>query len=232
MSKDVSFERRYRLVREVIETVVLTLLMFLIINLAIQNFDVVGHSMEGRLHDGERVMVDKVSYIFHSPARGDIIVFDAPPQPGTDYVKRIIGVPGDTVTVDHGAPIVNGVRLHETYVDPQRLGPTGGDRPVQNLRIPDGYYFTMGDNRVGSSDSRSWGLLPRKNIHGRVVLVYWPLGQDNNGFLPDVSSVYTQANQKAQHAPSPAPLGTLPDPGAFSLSAVALFVFLKPRFVR
>ena len=93
------FEKRYRLIREIVETVVLTVLMFVIINLAVQNYDVTGPSMETSLHNQERIMVDKVSYVFHSPARGDVIVFTAPPAATTaneNYVKRIIGIPGAT----------------------------------------------------------------------------------------------------------------------------------------
>ena len=196
MNLELNFEKRYRLVREIIETVVLTVLMFLVINLAVQNFDVDGHSMETRLHDQERVMVDKASYLFHPPARGDVIVFVAPPQPTLDYVKRIIAIPGDVISVDNGVPTVDGVTLKEFYLDPRNVGKSPTDNVIHNLVVPPGYYFVMGDNRKGSFDSRSWGLLPRKNIIGRAALVYWPLGQDNNGLLPDVSSVFANLHPK------------------------------------
>jgi len=99
MNAELNFEKRYRFVREVIETAVLTVLMFLIINLAVQNFNIQGTSMEPRLHNFERLMVDKGSYVVHPPARGDVIVFVAPPQPDQDYVKRIIAIPGDVISV-------------------------------------------------------------------------------------------------------------------------------------
>ncbi len=194
MNLEMNFEKRHRLVREVIETLILTVLMFLIINTAVQNFDVDGMSMEPKLHNGERLMVDKASYMFHPPVRGDVVVFVAPPQPTLDYVKRIIALPGDTISVENGVPTVNGVTLKEFYVDPQHMGASPSDKPIQNMVVPPGEYFVMGDNRAEGFDSRSWGFLPRSNIIGRATLVYWPLGMDNDGLLPDVSSVFAKVH--------------------------------------
>jgi signal peptidase I len=184
------FEKRYRLLREVLETIVLTVLMFLIIRLAVQNFTVDGMSMEESLHDQQLILVDKWSYHFHVPARGDVVVFVAPPQPDQDYIKRIVGLPGDIITINNGVPTVNGMTLKEFYVDPKLMGVAPGEQTVLNVVVPPNYYFVMGDNRQHSSDSRSWGCLPRKNIIGRATLVYWPFGQDNYGLLRDVASVY------------------------------------------
>ncbi len=195
------FEKRYRLIREIVETVVLTVLMFIIINLAVQNYDVTGPSMETSLHNQERIMVDKVSYVFHEPARGDVIVFIAPPAATAvpeNYVKRIIGIPGDVITVDGNKVTLDGVTLNETYV---ALGMQGNaNPPIINRVIPDGQYFVMGDHRGNSSDSRAWGFVPRGNIIGRAALVYWPFGQDNNGFLPNVSSVFANVHQPTNNA--------------------------------
>ena len=201
MDVELNFEKRYRLVREVIETAVLTLLMFLVIHSAVQNFNVDGHSMEPNLHDKELILVDKWTYLFHAPARGDVIVFVAPPAPSEDYVKRIIGLPGDVITINNGAPTVDSVTLKETYVRPANMGATPGDMPVNKMIVPPNDYFVLGDNRVGSSDSRTWGLLPRKNIIGRAALVYWPFGQDNSGILPNVSSVFTKVSQAQTGSP-------------------------------
>ncbi len=201
MDIELNFEKRYRLVREVIETAVLTLLMFLVIHSAVQNFNVDGHSMEPNLHDKELILVDKWTYLFHAPARGDVIVFVAPPAPSEDYVKRIIGIPGDVITINNGAPTVDGVTLKESYVRPANMGATPGDMPVNKMIVPPNDYFVLGDNRVGSSDSRTWGLLPRKNIIGRAALVYWPLGQDNSGLLPNVSFVFTKVSQAQTVSP-------------------------------
>ncbi len=171
MNVELNFEKRYRLVREVIETIVLTLLMFLVINLAVQNFDVDGHSMEPNLHDQERLMVDKWTYMFHAPARGDIVVFVAPPQPTLDYVKRIIGVPGDTITIRGTTVIVDGVTLNETYIRSGNQGNPFADKHIENMVVPPDDFFVLGDNRANSSDSRDWGFLPRKNVIGRAMLI-------------------------------------------------------------
>jgi len=195
MNAELNFEKRYRLVREVIETIVLTLLMFLVINLAVQNFDVDGHSMEPNLHDQERLMVDKWTYLFHPPARGDVVVFVAPPNPSLDYVKRIIGLPGDVITIHNTTVIVDGVTLNDTFVKPANQGNPFAEKHIENMVVPPNDYFVLGDNRGDSSDSRDWGFLPRKNIIGRAALIYWPLGQDNDGLLPNVSSVFANVHQ-------------------------------------
>jgi len=184
------FEKRYRLVREIIETLVLTVLMFLVIRLAVQNFNIDGMSMEPNLHNRELVLVDKWSYKFRPPARGDVIVFVAPPDPTQDYIKRIIGLPGDVVTVQGTQVYVNGKLLNEVYVNPRNQG--NPYPSFKNVIVPPNSYFVLGDNRAGSSDSRDWGCVPDQNLIGRASLVYWPLGQNNNGLLPGVSQVYSQ----------------------------------------
>ncbi len=211
MDIELDFEKRYRLHREVIETLVLTVLMFLVIRLAVQNFQIDGTSMESTLHNSELVLVDKWTYHFHAPQRGDVVVFDAPPQPGTDYIKRIIAVPGDVITVNNGVPTVNGVTLKEFYVAPCHLGAYFSDQPVNHEVVPPNDYFVMGDNRIGSYDSRSWGFVPAKNIVGRAALVYWPLRQDNYGLLANASSVFA-------HVPNPTHTSATPSPLPFTLS--------------
>ncbi len=188
MDLEYDFEKRYRLVREIIETLVLTVLMFLVIRLAVQNFNIDGMSMEPNLHNQELVLVDKWSYRFNRPGRGDVIVFVAPPNPAQDYIKRIIGLPGDVVTIRDTQVFVNGKALNEPYIDPRLQG--NPYAPTTNLLIPEGAYFVLGDNRNGSSDSRDWGCVPQPNVVGRAALVYWPLGRDNNGLLHNVSSTF------------------------------------------
>src|SRR5437588_436361 len=195
MNVELDFEKRYRLVREVIETIVLTILMFLVIRLAVQNFNIEGMSMEPSLHDKELILVDKWSYLFHAPTRGDVIVFVAPPEPSQDYIKRIIAVPGDTITIRDTSVIVDGVKLNETYVDPKRQGNLYAYKTISNMLVPPNDYFVLGDNRIGSSDSRNWGFVPRANIIGRAALVYWPLGENNDGLLPNVSTVFASVHQ-------------------------------------
>jgi signal peptidase I len=199
-------KKKSYLLREVIETVVLTALLFLAINLAVQNYDVDGPSMEPSLHNQERIMVDKVSYLFHSPNRGDVIVFKAPPSPSEDYVKRIIAVPGDTITVVGTTVKVNGTTLDETYVDPADQG--NGYAPIINRVVPSNDYFVMGDDRVNSYDSRAWGFVPRANIIGRAALVYWPFNEDNTGFLPNVSSVFAHVHQNGSRTAVPLSVST------------------------
>lgn len=183
-------EKHHRLAIEIAETVFLTLLMFLVIRFAIQNFNIDGTSMEPSLHNTELVLVDKWSYLFHSPTRGDIVVFHAPPEPTQDYVKRIIGLPGDTITIKNTTVIVDGVTLKETYVAPQDQGVPAGARTITNMVVPANDYFVLGDNRAVSSDSRIWGFVPRTNIIGRAAFVYWPLGANNEGIVPNMSSVF------------------------------------------
>jgi signal peptidase I len=189
VNSEFDFEKRYRLFREIIETIVLTVLMFLIIRLAVQNFNIDGMSMEPSLHNQELILVDKWSYLFHAPARGDVVVFVAPPNPAQDYIKRVVGLPGDVITVQNTAVYVNGKKLTEAYVEPHHQG--NPYPSFTNRVVPQGAYFVMGDNRGGSSDSRDWGCVPQKNLIGRAAVVYWPLAQDNNGLLPNFSNVFT-----------------------------------------
>lgn len=221
MNPEFDFEKRYRLLREIIETAVLTLLMFLIIRFAVQNFNVDGTSMEPNLHNTELILVDKWTYLFRTPVRGDVVVFVAPPNPSLDYVKRIIGVPGDMITIRDTTVIVDGVTLNETYVDPRNQGNLFAYKNITNQVVPDGDYFVLGDNRAVSSDSRDWGFVPRQNIIGRAAFVYWPLGQDNNGFLKNYSSVFANV-----HLPSSSTLsqpGVLP--GVVNVDGLILVMF-------
>ena len=230
MNVELDFEKRYRLVREVIETIVLTILMFLVIRLAVQNFNIEGMSMEPTLHDKELILVDKWSYLFHAPTRGDVIVFVAPPEPTQDYIKRIVAVPGDTITIRDTTVIVDGARLNETYVDPKRQGNLYAYKTISNILVPPDDYFVLGDNRIGSSDSRNWGFVPRANIIGRAALVYWPLGEDNNGLLPNVSNVFAKVHQ-AGGVPSSRHngAGVLDIDGIFLLIMPGLFVVFSRR---
>ncbi len=204
MNPELDFDKRWRLVREVIETIVLTLLMFLVIRFAVQNFNVDGPSMEPTLHNGELILVDKWSYLLRPPARGDVIVFVAPPHPDQDYVKRIIAIPGDRITINDTKVYVDGVLLNETYVSPINQGNIFNYKNITNMLIPQGMYFVLGDDRIRSSDSRDWGLVPRANIIGRAALIYWPLQQDNDGFLANVSSVFANVHQPGSSSLAPA----------------------------
>lgn len=159
--------RRSHILREIVETVLLTAAIFLVVNAATGRFRIEGDSMEPNLHNGEYVLIDKVSYLLHAPERGDVVVF-TPPNESRDYIKRVIGLPGDTVQVTGGQVYVNGVLLDEPYL----TGYVNNDMPARV--VEEGRYFVMGDNRNNSSDSRTFGSITPQSIVGRAWLVYWP----------------------------------------------------------
>jgi signal peptidase I len=159
--------RRSHVLREIVETVLLTAAIFLVVNAATGRFRIEGQSMEPNLHDGEYVLIDKISYLLHSPERGDVVVF-TPPNNDRDYIKRVIGLPGDTVEIKGGRVLVNGVVLDEPYLS----GAIHSDMPAQVVEA--GHYFVLGDNRNNSSDSRAFGSITPQSIVGRAWLVYWP----------------------------------------------------------
>ncbi len=159
--------RRSHWLREIVETVLLTAAIFLLVNAATGRFRIEGQSMEPNLHDGEYVLIDKISYLLHPPERGDVVVF-VPPTNERDYIKRVIGLPGDTVEIKSGQVYVNGIALDEPYLK----NSTNIDIPAR--QVEEGRYFVMGDNRGNSSDSRVFGAITFQSIVGRAWLVYWP----------------------------------------------------------
>ena len=185
-------QRHLRGLRRTVEMLLLITLAASFLRLPLQNFHINGHSMEPTFHDQEYVAVNKAAYLFQPPARSDIIVFHYPLDTHEDYIKRIIAVPGDVISVINQTVIVDGVQLNETYVSKENQG---NPYPSFMKRIVGpNEYFVMGDNREGSSDSREWGFVPRQNIVGRVVAIYWPLRVDNLGLIPDKSSVFARVH--------------------------------------
>jgi len=155
------------LLREIIETALLTVIIYAAVNFTTGRFRIESISMLPTFQPGQYVVVDKLSYLLGKPQRGDVIVFQYPLAPDKDYIKRVIGLPGETVSIGGGVVSVNGQPLNEPYIaTPPNLGGTWALSPNQ--------YFVMGDNRNNSSDSRSWGPLERKYLIGKAVLVYWP----------------------------------------------------------
>ena len=178
-------------IREAIETIALAALVFLLLQSAVQNYRVQGASMFPGLVNNELVLVNKAVYTsidaervarylpwlnpesgerwfpFHSPRQGEIVVFHNPEDPnGPDFVKRVIGEPGDTVEIVHGEVIVNGEALDEPYLErasTETFGP---------LVVPEGHYYVLGDNRLNSEDSRFFGTVPVEKIVGKVWLGY------------------------------------------------------------
>lgn len=149
----------------------------LVVVFVVQPVKVEGTSMLPRLHDGERIFVNKLIYYDEyrwAPKieRGDIVVFWFPDDPSKSYIKRVVGLPGDTVEMREGTVLINGSPLNETYLDPKENLSTRGQPAVY---VKPNYYFVMGDNRDNSSDSRTWGLVPKKYIYGKALFRYWPL---------------------------------------------------------
>jgi signal peptidase I len=180
--------RRNRGVRVTLEwvgVVVLALVAaFLVKSFVLQTFFIPSASMEPTLHVNDRVFVNKLSYAFHSVHRGDVVVFTLPPgeSAGTgvdDLIKRVIGLPGETIDARDGRIYVDGRPLAEPWL-PKGVSPVAG-LPLARQRIPPDHYFLMGDNRGDSSDSRHFGPIPGDLIVGRAFVRIWPLS--HLGFL-------------------------------------------------
>jgi signal peptidase I len=153
---------------DILETLLLSAVLFLGINAVSSRIRVESISMQPTLYAGNFVFVNKLAYTWGEPARGDIIVFRYPPDPTqVPYIKRIIGLPGDHVRVGSGKVYVNGDQLVEPYL-------LASTHPDNEWVVPAGNVFVMGDNRNNSSDSRSWGPVPLENIIGKAEVVYWP----------------------------------------------------------
>ena len=153
---------------ELLETIVLAAVMVLVINALTARIKVDGFSMEPTIHHKNYVIVNKLAYRFGEIQRGDVIVFRFPRNPEEDYIKRVIGLPGDHIEITSGLVYVNDVPLDEPYIqDPYYYN--------VNDYVSEDALFVMGDNRDDSSDSRAWGELPLENIIGKAVFVYWPL---------------------------------------------------------
>jgi signal peptidase I len=159
-----------RMAADVFETIVLAVLIFLGINGISARIRVDGSSMEPNLHTGEFVVVNKFAYKLGQPRLGDVIVFHFPGDPDQEYIKRVIGVPGDTVEVQNGQVSVNGKRILEPYIT------TRPDYQGSWL-VPPASLFVLGDNRNNSSDSHSWGMVPFNYVVGKAMFIYWPLNQ-------------------------------------------------------
>jgi signal peptidase I len=157
--------------REILETLVLVVAIYSLVRLATASFMVVGPSMQPNFYDYQFLLVSRVNYLLGNPARGDIIVFHYPRDPEQDYIKRVIGVPGDTVEIHDEQVYVNGVALSEPYInEPCRTCSTG------SWTLGPDQFFVMGDNRNHSSDSRYFGLVDRHFIVGQALIRYWPPG--------------------------------------------------------
>lgn len=161
---------------DVVEVVVWAIAIFLFFYLLVlQPHKIKGTSMEPNFPDGEFLLTDKVTYRFREPARGDVVVFKAPGTDGDEFIKRIIGLPGESVAIRDNRVFVNGQELVESYI-PSEVQTRGGPFISDGVEktIPQDQFFVLGDNRGASSDSRVWGLITKKDISGRAWIVYWP----------------------------------------------------------
>ena len=185
-----------RVGREVIEAVLLAVVVFMLLQTTVRNFKVDGSSMDPTLENGQYLLVnrlvylriemdrfssivpfwqaeeDSVRYAIHPPERGEVIVFEfpdsIPSNPKRDFVKRVIGLPGETIEVKDGVPFVDGVVLEEPYLT------TKDNSNGRKVELGAGEYYVMGDNRAHSNDSRGWGAVPEENLRGKVWMIYWP----------------------------------------------------------
>lgn len=191
-----------RLAREIIETILLALLIFVTMQAAVQNYRVDGPSMLDTLSSDEQLILNKLIYmrldrdtlssflpfvsasksgtkesfhIFHPPEHGDIVIFEYPLDRSRHLIKRVIGVPGDSIEIERGTVYRNGEALSEPYITKSDI------RSREALTVPPEAYYVLGDNRLASNDSRAWGFVSAESIIGRAWLRYWPL--ENFGLL-------------------------------------------------
>jgi signal peptidase I len=213
-------------IRELVETIVLALIFFFALRAVVQNFRVEGSSMFPSFADGQYVLVNKAVYahlnlqqlpgwlpfasrggeperfLFSPPQRGDVIVFHPPPpnDPRRDFIKRVIGVPGDTVDIRQGHVYVNSGELSEPYIRQPTL-------PINvrfaHVQLGPNEYFVLGDNRGNSSDSRAWGPVSADEIVGRTWVVYWPFSALK--VAPNHAESVPVPTSAPTAAPAPAP---------------------------
>lgn len=198
--------------KELVETVLMAVIIFFVLQRTIMGFVVEGSSMEPNLHTGQRLLVNKavyfntsvpfltrtlpglkqsgdVSYFFHPPQRGEVIVFHYPRDPRQIYIKRVIGLPGDTVQLRESRVYINGQLMEE----PRSIPPTWTS--YGPMTVPANHYFVLGDNRNGSSDSRTGWTVPYENIIGKAFLIYWRPA--DWGLVPNFDLPLARASQNS-----------------------------------
>jgi signal peptidase I len=165
--------------RELAETILLTLVIFFMIRFAVENYRIEGYSMEPNFHDGQFLLVNKIVYLLHHPERGDVVIFRYPNNPKKNYIKRMIGLPGEKVQITAGRLYINDALIDEPYPF------NHADYDWGPVTVGPDEYFVLGDNRPESSDSHSWGMLPAKDMIGKAWVSYWP--PQEWGLVPDFS---------------------------------------------
>ena len=165
--------------RDLIETILMAVVLFLLLNAATSRVRVYNVSMQPTLFEGNLLVVNKLAYKLGEPKRGDIIVFHYQGTVNEDYIKRVIGLPGDTVEIRNGIVRVNGQAITEPYIA-ELPGYTG------QWKVPEGELFVLGDNRNHSSDSHDWGFVQKEWVVGKAIVVYWPLDRIRVLLNPDL----------------------------------------------
>lgn len=161
----------WMMLRELAETIVLSLVIFLLIRQVVQNYRIESHSMQPNFYEGQFILVNKLAYSLGSPARGDVIVFHNPNNINEDYIKRVIALPGDTIEIRSQKVYINGEPLQEIY----DLNPLHPSTMYGPLLIEPNHLFVMGDNRQNSKDSRDFGALSEELVVGKAWIHVWPL---------------------------------------------------------
>jgi signal peptidase I len=165
------------ILREIALTLIMAIVIFLILQFTVQSFIIVGSSMQPNFQDGERLLINKVVYKFNQLERGEVIIFHPPSNQQADYIKRVIGLPGESVEIKDGVVYIheedgNVFPLAEPYniTEPAR-------KDFKGDKIPENEYFVLGDNRNNSNDSRNFGPVSREDIIGKAWLLIWPPGE-------------------------------------------------------
>lgn len=176
------FYKMWKGINELSESLLLGILFFILLNLTLQNYEVVGDSMVPNYNQGDRLLLLKFSYLKNpnsdeyikpfNPKRGDVVVFNYPNNPERKFIKRVIGIPGDTIEISKGKIYLDDSRINESYLDNDKYKDLSDFGPVT---ISTGHVFVLGDNRWVSNDSRNWGELSYDYIIGEPMIKYWPL---------------------------------------------------------
>jgi len=157
-----------KILREVGITILIAVVVFVCLRLTVQSYTVVMSSMEPNFQEGECIMVNKVCYRSSGPQRGEVIIFDPPFDSEYPFIKRVIGLPGETVEIKDGKVSINGTPLEEEYI----MAPP--NKPMPATEVPENEYFVLGDNRNNSTDSSKGWTVPQDNIIGKAWFAYWP----------------------------------------------------------
>jgi signal peptidase I len=188
LSDPLAVTRQQAMLREITMTLLITLALFIGLHYSAQAVPLDGPSMQPGLHTNERVLVNSLAYTFSGPQRGDVIVFHPPTAPNERFIKRVIGLPGDTITLTPTQVIVNGTQLDEPYIAPAPPGANENPEP-QTIKLSESQYFVMGDNRANSEDSRFFGPITQREIIGKAEFVVWPVGDFHS--IDTYPGVYT-----------------------------------------